>query len=58
MVSIWEKRDRTWEIILITIRQHINYLGIRRISVKQKSIKTYKKKTNLKISLNNLEKIE
>ena len=27
-------------------------------SVKQKSIKTYKKKTNLKISLNNLEKIE
>ena len=57
MVSIWEKRDRTWEIILITIRQHINYLGIRR-SVKQKSIKTYKKKTNLKISLNNLEKIE
>ena len=26
------------------------------ISVKQKSIKTYKKKTNLKISLNNLEK--
>lgn len=31
MVSIWEKRDRTWEIILITIRQHINYLGIRRI---------------------------
>ena len=28
------------------------------ISVKQKSIKTYKKKTNLKISLNNLEKIE
>lgn len=58
MVSIWEKRDRTWEIILITIRQHINYLGIRRISVKQKSIKMYKKKTNLKISLNNLEKIE
>ena len=27
-------------------------------SVKQKSIKTYKKKTNLKTSLNNLEKIE
>ena len=27
-------------------------------SVKQKSIKMYKKKTNLKISLNNLEKIE
>ena len=27
-------------------------------SVKQKSIKTYKKKTNLKTSLNSLEKIE
>ena len=32
--------------------------GFVSISVKQKSIKTYKKKTNLKISLNNLEKIE
>ena len=32
-------------------------IGYRR-SVKQKSIKTYKKKTNLKTSLNNLEKIE
>ena len=21
-VSIWEKKDRTWEIILTTIRQH------------------------------------
>ena len=31
---------------------------LRSRSVKQKSIKTYKKKTNLKISLNNLEKIE
>ena len=28
----------------------------RGVSVKQKSIKTYKKKTNLKTSLNNLEK--
>lgn len=35
MVSIWEKKDRTWEIILITIRQHINYLGIRRIRMKE-----------------------
>ena len=32
--------------------------NMRELSVKQKSIKTYKKKTNLKISLNNLEKIE
>ena len=32
-------------------------IGYRR-SVKQKSIKTYKKKTNSKTSLNNLEKIE
>ena len=31
---------------------------LRSRSVKQKSIKTYKKKTNLKTSLNNLEKIE
>ena len=31
---------------------------LRSRSVKQKSIKTYKKKTNLKTSLSNLEKIE
>lgn len=31
---------------------------MKELSVKQKSIKTYKKKTHLKTSLNNLEKIE
>lgn len=45
---------------LIKLNSLTDYVHIIRgeKSVKQKSIKTYKKKTNLKTSLNNLEKIE
>ena len=52
------KLARIISTALMFIKPKIRKLVIGDGSVKQKSIKTYKKKTNSKTSLNNLEKIE